>query len=95
MKPKKYKPKDLVAVRERLSLSQRELAIYCGVHMQSVSRWERGVAEPTEMQRHLIDLLANLPNHAQNEQELKTALSKQDVKEWLSLVVHAHISRGV
>jgi DNA-binding transcriptional regulator YiaG len=42
-------PKELKARRERLDLSQTELAKKLKVHLMTVSRWERGVVEIPHM----------------------------------------------
>lgn len=43
--------------RERLGLSQAEFAAVLGVHAMTVSKWERGVSEPSEHQRLLLRAL--------------------------------------
>jgi molybdopterin-binding protein len=46
------------ALRQRLALSQKELGELLGVHLMTVSKWERGVAAPPEHQRRILRALA-------------------------------------
>ena len=50
--------KTLKALRGRLDLSQKELGQLLGVHEMTVSKWERGVAEPNDHQRRLLRALS-------------------------------------
>lgn len=45
------------SVREDLGLSQAQLAALIGVHDQTVSKWERGILEPTSYQQALLHAL--------------------------------------
>ena len=45
---------DLKALRARLGLSQGELADLLGVHAMTVSKWERGKAQPAVHQKRLL-----------------------------------------
>ena len=47
----------LKALRARLGLSQPELAGLVGAHPMTVSKWERGLLEPSEHQRHVLRAL--------------------------------------
>ena len=49
----------LLALRERLDMTQPELAKKLGVSTMSVRRWERGTEEPAKSRMILIDLLEN------------------------------------
>ena len=51
--------KTLKPLRERLALSQKELAQILGVHVMTVSKWERGVAEPSEHQHKILRALGD------------------------------------
>ena len=41
-------------VREKLGLSQKELAELLGTHAMTVSKWERGVLQPSEHHRRIL-----------------------------------------
>ena len=45
---------DVRHLRRRLGISQRELAELLGTHAMTISKWERGVAEPGERHRRLL-----------------------------------------
>lgn len=47
----------LKPLRARLGLSQAELAAVVGVHSMTVSKWERGVLEPTPHQASILRAL--------------------------------------
>ena len=49
---------NLKRLRSKLALSQAALAKLVGVHTMTVSKWERGVAEPSEAQSKLLRSLA-------------------------------------
>lgn len=51
--------KSVKSLRTRLALSQKQLAELLGVHLMTVSKWERGVLEPSDHQRKLLRALAN------------------------------------
>ena len=52
------KPEQIAALRARLGFSQVQLAQIMGVHPLTVSRWERGLLEPTPHQAALLDSFA-------------------------------------
>ena len=45
-------------MRESLGLTQADFASLLGVHSMTVSKWERGVTEPTPYQQALINEFA-------------------------------------
>lgn len=49
----------LKPLRVRLNLSQRELGALLGVHVMTVSKWERGVLEPSEHQKRILRALSD------------------------------------
>lgn len=54
----------ITRLRAGLRVSQAELAELLGVHKQTVSKWERGVAAPTHGQHEVLELLARAPDLA-------------------------------
>jgi len=51
--------RSLKTLRQRLNLSQRELGEILGVHVMTVSRWERGVLDPSAHQKRILRALAD------------------------------------
>jgi molybdopterin-binding protein len=49
----------LKSLRERLNLSQKELGDLLGVHVMTVSKWERGVLEPGDHHKRILGALTN------------------------------------
>jgi len=49
---------DLQKLREKLGLSQVQLAQLLGVHPLTVSKWERGILAPTPHQNALLESFA-------------------------------------
>jgi molybdopterin-binding protein len=48
---------DLAAIRTNLGLTQAQLADVTGVHPMTVSKWERGVLQPTRHQQAILAAL--------------------------------------
>jgi molybdopterin-binding protein len=51
--------KSLKPLRVRLNLSQKQLGELLGVHVMTVSKWERGILEPSEHQKRILRSLAD------------------------------------
>lgn len=51
-------PDEVSALRERLGVTQEELARLVGVSSMTVSRWERGVAKPSRLADQQLAKLA-------------------------------------
>ncbi len=51
--------KSLKPLRARLNLSQQELGKLLGVHVMTVSKWERGVLAPNEHQKRILRALSD------------------------------------
>lgn len=51
--------KSLKPLRVRLNLSQAQLGELLGVHVMTVSKWERGVLEPNEHQKRILRALSD------------------------------------
>jgi molybdopterin-binding protein len=49
----------LKPLRVRLNLSQKELGELLGVHVMTVSKWERGVLEPSAHQKRILRALGD------------------------------------
>lgn len=50
--------KAIIFLRVKLNLSQQAMATYLGVSYGSISRWERGIYEPTKLVKiKIINLL--------------------------------------
>lgn len=54
-------------IRERLGLTQAELAARIGVHTMTVSRWERGVVNVPEPVGRLIRFVASAASKPRRE----------------------------
>ncbi len=50
-------PKKIKTLRQKLGLSQEELAQKLGVSFTSVNRWENGQTKPSKLAKKQIDLL--------------------------------------
>ncbi|MGL5082140.1 MAG: helix-turn-helix domain-containing protein [Microcoleaceae cyanobacterium] len=48
-------PSLIRSLRQRLGLSQEKLAASLGVSFQTVNRWERGHAKPSQLALHAIE----------------------------------------
>lgn len=78
------------SVRSRLGLSQKQLAEMIGVHAMTVSKWERGVLEPSEHQRRLLRALSNAAEGGLRPSR-PTRGRKHDPIQFLSAALsHAH-----
>jgi len=55
--------KSLKPLRVRLNLSQKQLGELLGVHVMTVSKWERGVSSPSEHQKRLLRALGEAAEH--------------------------------
>jgi molybdopterin-binding protein len=51
--------KSLKSLRVRLNLSQKDLGELLGVHVMTVSKWERDVLEPNEHQKRILRALTS------------------------------------
>jgi molybdopterin-binding protein len=83
------------ALRARLGLAQRELAELVGVHAMTVSKWERGVLDPSPHQRRILRALADAAErgrHAEPERgrRAKPAGRSDPVRLLSDLLAHAY-----
>lgn len=57
MTPSTLQIPDLIrTLRKRMNLSQEKFAAYLGVSFQTINRWEKGRATPSQMAIKLIEL---------------------------------------
>ncbi|MGL4501002.1 MAG: helix-turn-helix domain-containing protein [Planktothrix sp.] len=49
-------PELVKTLRKRMNLSQEKFAAYLGVSFQTINRWEKGRATPSQMAIKLIEL---------------------------------------
>ena len=52
---------DVRAIREKMGITQAELARRMGVAYQTVNRWEHGKTKPSRMARKLLEELKKAP----------------------------------
>ncbi len=55
------KPEQILRARELLCLTQTQLGQALGVHWITVSKWERGIARPSQLR---IDIMSGVLEHA-------------------------------
>lgn len=65
---------DVAGLRKRLNLSQAQFGNLFGVHPMTVSKWERGLLQPTDYQNALM-------------LEFQKAANKREVQESLGAVL--------
>lgn len=59
-------PKTIVATRESLGLTQAQLAQLVGVHVLTISKWERDVLTPSPHQSALLEAFARAAEREPN-----------------------------
>lgn len=52
---------EIKSIRKALGMTQQEFAHTLGVHAMSVSRWERGKLEPSQMAVNFMRVLQRVP----------------------------------
>jgi putative transcriptional regulator len=67
-------PQQLRMLRESLGLSQADFARLMGVHPMTVSKWERGVANPTPYQEGFFNQFQAAAKNKIAQDELKNLL---------------------
>ena len=58
---KKYSPRSIKRLRQKLGLSQRILGTALGASVTSVQAWESGTKKPSKQTRRLLDGIENVP----------------------------------
>lgn len=82
--------KDQIAVLRRdMSLSQPEFGQLFGVHPMTVSKWERGVLEPTEYQFALMREFLKAIQDEKAKQTIKAVLIGAGIAAALLLLLEA------
>lgn len=59
-KPGHMRPDHIKRLRETLDVSQGELAALLGVHFMTVSKWERGLLDPSAFYSGLLERMAHV-----------------------------------
>lgn len=55
--PKRYSPKNIVALRKKLNMSQPVFAIACNTNYDTLQKWEQGLRRPTKPIHRLFQLI--------------------------------------
>lgn len=71
--------KSLKPLRTRLNLSQKELGRILGVHVMTVSKWERGLLRPSDHQKRILRALTDAA-----EQGLRSSPGARDPIQFLA-----------
>jgi putative transcriptional regulator len=58
---RKFGPKDIAAIRNKLNVSQAVFAAYLGVRPASVMNWEYGTRQPSGAVRKLLSIARKNP----------------------------------
>jgi DNA-binding transcriptional regulator YiaG len=86
-------PAQLSELRNRLGLSQAQLAELLGVHPLTVSKWERGLLQPSPYQESLLDSFAKARKANKDiGKEAKEALLAAGVIVALVILLNAALS---
>ncbi len=68
-----------LTLRKSLGISQAKLALLLGIHVTTVSKWERGVLEPTSYQLTILQTIARGRRRKPDDVKQRT-----DVGAWLT-----------
>jgi transcriptional regulator with XRE-family HTH domain len=80
---------DVLAVRDRLGLSQTQLAQLLGVHPLTVSKWERGLLTPPPHQETMLRSFRKAAKKPDVGEQVATALLTVGVAFALLLLLEA------
>ena len=69
-------PNEIVAIRKSLGLTQTDFARLFDAHVMTISKWERGVAEPSPYQISLME-------HFKQKAEQQATQAQTEVKNLL------------
>jgi transcriptional regulator with XRE-family HTH domain len=84
---------EIRAIRERLGLSQPQLAQLLGVHALTISKWERGVLTPSGHQETLLRSFRKAAKNPQVRDEVAGALVTVGVVLALFLLLEAALGK--
>jgi transcriptional regulator with XRE-family HTH domain len=82
-------PTEILAVRDRLGLSQPQLAQLLGVHPLTVSKWERGILAPSQHQETLLQSFRKAAKNPDIGEQVASALVAVGVAFALLLLLQA------
>lgn len=84
---KKARAQFITATRKKLQFQQTEFAGFLGVHPITVSKWERGLAQPSPWQIAIIEALSTSPR----DRDLVECFCKRGIAAALALgLEHLH-----
>lgn len=72
-------PEQILSVRKCLKLTQTQFARFFSVHAMTVSKWERGVLEPSTLSLALLKELQALRPDSRELRTIKTASACGDI----------------
>lgn len=71
---------DIKKTRQTLNLTINDMAAACGVHRQTLIKWERGERQPDKAAARLIDVLVWIAKNGKLESYLKTFVKKETLR---------------
>ena len=82
-------PAEVLAVRDRLGLNQTQLAQLLGVHPLTVSKWERGLLDPSPHQETMLRSFRKAAKNPDIGEEVAKALVVAGVAVALLVLLEA------
>ena len=80
--------KEIIALRVRLGLTQRQLALILGTHIVTVSKWERGKNRPQGRSLLILQQLDTIDTPSLLEQKDIMDLVEQDPLKAFDFIIH-------
>lgn len=80
--------KEIIAIRVRLGLTQRQLALILGTHIVTVSKWERGKNRPQGRSLLILQQLDTIDTPSLLEQKDIMDLVEQDPLKAFDFITH-------
>ena len=81
------------SIRERLGLTQEQLARLLGVHPLTVSKWERGLLQPTAHQEELLRSFRVASRDEEASEQIRKALAAAGTILALYLLLKAALKK--